>query len=59
LIAEQTDEHEPALLITSPASDKVATSVTLVGMGVVLAWYVSTIERLDVWSLFVGAALLV
>lgn len=58
MIAERTDGHGPALVITLPVRDKIAASFVLVGMGVFLAWYVFELERVDYWSLFIGAGLL-
>jgi len=58
LIAEQTDGHGPALVITLPVRDKIAVSIGPVGMGAFLAWCVFELERVNSWSLFIGAGLL-
>jgi len=55
---ERTDGRGPALVIALPVRDKIAASFVLVGMGAFLAWYVLELERVDYWSLFIGAALL-
>lgn len=59
MIVEQTDGHEPALVITPPLGDRIVAFVVLVGMGAFLAWHVYGLEKVDFWSLFISAGLLV